>query len=107
MPEIRLRRKIYFPGYRIINYLKSQIARQSPTEKFTGSTGGVVTVDQAPAASNSVNIASYTSVTQNVPMRLIAVPGNGITVVPEGGQLRFPFLNTIPAGAVCLTGCSN
>lgn len=74
------------------------------TVGFYGSTGGVVTVDQAPAASNSVNIASYTSVTQNVPMRLTAVPGNGITVVPEGGQLWFPFLNTIPAGAVVFDG---
>jgi hypothetical protein len=62
----------------------------------------VLTCDQVPATAASNNIAVAANAVSGTPMTLVSASGAGVTVVPTGGQLWFPFLNTIPAGAVVL-----
>ena len=61
-------------------------------------------VSGVPSALSATKIAALQTVATGVPMTLVSTTANGITVIPTGGQLSFPFLNTIPAGACAIDG---
>jgi hypothetical protein len=71
---------------------------------FYGGSSGIITTDEVPSTLSTANIAALQNVVSGIPMTLVAASGAGITVLPAGGQVWFPFLNTVPAGACIIDG---
>lgn len=65
--------------------------------------GYVAVIDQVPSALAANNIVAAANAVSGTPMTLAAA-STGITVVGTGGQLMFPSLQTVPAGALILDG---
>lgn len=65
--------------------------------------GYVAVIDQVPSTLSATNIAAGANAVQGVAM-VLAAASTGITVVGAGGQLMFPSLKTVPAGALILDG---
>lgn len=66
--------------------------------------GSIKVISAAPSAISTTNMAAAQHTTSGTPLTLVTATGAGITVIPAGGQLSFPFLNTIPAGALAIDG---
>lgn len=65
--------------------------------------GYIAVIDQVPSTLSATNIAAAANVVSGTAMTL-AGASTGITIVGTGGQIMFPSLRTIPAGALILDG---
>lgn len=65
--------------------------------------GYIAVVDQVPSALAANNIVAAQNAVSGTPLTLAAA-STGITIVGAGGQLMYPSLRTVPAGALILDG---